>query len=108
MTTTTEDVRTSIARLRDFLADAEVSNMWGPDVARAVDLAEQITAWAAERRTGRFWLVPKRPHDPDAVVGPRVRAGVVLRAAGVSDPEHTRIYAAQLLAAADAAEEVGR
>lgn len=49
------------------------------------------------------WVVPKIAHDPDAPVGPRLaRSGTLIsRSAGQSDPTHTRVYAAQLLAAAD-------
>ncbi len=55
---------------------------------------------------GRFWLVPKQPHDEDTPVGPHIgRSGRwIQRAAGESTPDHTRFYAAQLLAAADEAE----
>lgn len=52
-----------------------------------------------------FWIVPKTTHDQNAIVGPRItRTGNISRAAGLSDPEHTRFYAAKLLAAADEAE----
>lgn len=59
--------------------------------------------------TAGHWLVPKRPHDQNAPVGPVVRRdGWIHRSAGTSDPAHTRVYAAQLLAAADEAEQVAR
>lgn len=47
------------------------------------------------------WRIPKIPHDPDAPVGPQIRGGWIGRGEGDSNPEHTRVYAAQLLAAAD-------
>lgn len=50
------------------------------------------------------WIVPKVPHIQYAPVGPRVRGLWVYREQGATRPEATRDYAAQLLAAADAAE----
>jgi hypothetical protein len=48
------------------------------------------------------WIVPKIPHDETVSVGPRIlRSGLIRREAGTSDADHTRQYAAQLLAAAD-------
>lgn len=50
------------------------------------------------------WVVPRIPHT-DQPVGPRVRDdGVIRREAGDSSPTHARLYAAQLLAAADEVE----
>lgn len=50
------------------------------------------------------WIVPKIEHDESASVVPIVRGGLIRRDEGQSDADHTRHYAAQLLAAADAAE----
>lgn len=50
------------------------------------------------------WIVPKIQHDESQPVGPHVHGRWVHRSAGQSDPVHTRVYAAQLLAAADHAE----
>lgn len=57
---------------------------------------------------GQYWLVPKLPHDEEALVGPHIgRSGRwIRRSAGESTPDHTRYYAAQLLAAADEAEQI--
>ncbi len=69
----------------------------------AVCFAQAAVAAVAETH----WLVPKRPHDTDVLVGPHIRrSGWIHRAAGDSDPDHTRQYAAQLLAAADEAERL--
>ncbi|MEV0214271.1 hypothetical protein [Micromonospora sp. NPDC050695] len=50
------------------------------------------------------WTVPKIQHDESRLVGPHVRGRWVHRSEGQSDPDNTRVYAAQLLAAADLAE----
>lgn len=47
------------------------------------------------------WSVSKIRHDENAAVGPNIIGDWIYRAAGQSDVEHTRQYAAQLLAAAD-------
>lgn len=110
-TTTAEDVRTAVTRLIAVLTDAEASGTMTDDVDHALALAEELLAWADAKHgaAARFWLVPKRPHDQNAPVGPVVRRdGMIARSAGVSDPDHTRVYAAQLLAAADEAERVAR
>lgn len=57
------------------------------------------------RKAQDAWIVPKIDHDENRMVTPHVRDGRVYRAAGESDPEHARLYAAQMLAAADKAEE---
>lgn len=51
--------------------------------------------------TEAVWAVPKIRHDENADVGPDIIGDWIYRAAGQSDVEHTRQYAAQLLAAAD-------
>lgn len=51
------------------------------------------------------WIVPKIAHDQNRLVGPRVHGRWIHRAAGQSDPDHARRYAAELLAAADEAEK---
>lgn len=52
-----------------------------------------------------IWNVPKVEHDESRSVGPIITpSGWIHRSEGTSDPEHTRFYAAQLLAAADEAE----
>jgi hypothetical protein len=51
------------------------------------------------------WVVQAVDHDETRSVGPIIRRnGMISRAAGQSDVEHTRYYAAQLLAAADETE----
>lgn len=52
-------------------------------------------------KTETAWSVPKVRHDENADVGPNILGNWIFRAAGQSDVEHTREYAAQLLAAAD-------
>lgn len=47
------------------------------------------------------WSVPKVQHDEDIPVTPNIIGDWIFRSAGQSDVEHTRRYAAQLLAAAD-------
>ncbi|MFI0406600.1 hypothetical protein [Actinomadura sp. 3N508] len=49
------------------------------------------------------WTVQRIPHEPRPV-GPRIQDGMIRRDAGDSTPAHARRYAAQLLAAADEAE----
>lgn len=56
------------------------------------------------RAAGDAWIVPKIDHDENRAFTPHVVGRWVTRAGGQSDPEHTRLYAAQLLAAADVAE----
>lgn len=51
------------------------------------------------------WVIPKIQHDDARPVGPRIHGRWIHRAAGQSDPEHARFYAALLLAAADEAEK---
>jgi hypothetical protein len=61
-------------------------------------MCERVREQVAEES----WVVPKIPHDQGAPVGPRImRDGWIRREAGESDVDHTRVYAAQLLAAAD-------
>lgn len=67
--------------------------------SRYHELADHIDALTAE--ASRAWSVPKVPHDEDVPVTPNIIGGWIYRAAGQSDAEHTRQYAAQLLAAAD-------
>lgn len=51
------------------------------------------------------WIVPKIAYDENPSVRPvLLRGGFVRREAGTSHADHTRFYAAQLLAAADAVE----
>lgn len=57
--------------------------------------------WPCVISTGDAWSVPKIPHDEDELVTPNIHGPWIYRAAGQSDAEHTRRYAAQLLAAAD-------
>ncbi len=66
-----------------------------------IHLEEVFTAWM--RST---WHVQRVPHTESGPVVPIVRGKWIHRESGISDPEHTRQYAAQLLAAADAAEAV--
>lgn len=109
--TTTADVLAAVTHLQAVLSDAETSRVMTDEVDRALELADQLSAWAALRRrlSALYWLVEKRPHDQNATVGPVVRRdGWIHRSAGTSDPAHTRVYAAQLLAAADEAERVAR
>ncbi len=100
MTTTSPEAQTAgealVSSVADALADVDCEE-------RAVCFAQAAVAAVAETH----WLVPKRPHDDTAPVGPHIRrSGWIHRAAGDSDPDHTRLYAAQLLAAADEAERL--
>ncbi len=73
--------------------------------AQLWSLRQAIRAELMEELATGSWVVPKITHDENAAVGPRIRReGWISRAAGDSDPEHTRQYAAQLLAAADEAD----
>lgn len=71
-----------------------------PGVSRQEFLALCVTDAIAERA----WIVPKVAYDENMSVRPYVRNGWIRREAGTSDPDHTRFYAAQLLAAADTVE----
>ncbi len=96
MTTTTTAYEALVANVADALTDVDCEE-------HAVCFAQAAVAAVAETH----WLVPKRPHDEDATVGPHIRrSGWIHRAAGDSDPAHTRLYAAQLLAAADEADRL--
>lgn len=68
------------------------------------------STWPYEEKPNETtWSVPKVTHDQRASVGPRIqRDGWIRREAGTSDSEHTRFYAAQLLAAADEADRLIR
>ena len=82
------------------------------DALAAVDCEEHAVCFARaalQAVAETHWLVPKRPHDQNTPVGPMVRTnGLIHRSRGDSDPTHTRVYAAQLLAAADEVERVAR
>jgi hypothetical protein len=52
-------------------------------------------------KAANAWVVPKVEHDEDEPVTPNIIGDWIFRSAGQSDVEHTRRYAAQLLAAAD-------
>lgn len=52
-------------------------------------------------KSAQAWTVAKVQHDENADVGPHILGDWIHRASGQSDVEHTRQYAAQLLAAAD-------
>jgi hypothetical protein len=56
-----------------------------------------------EAITANNWIIPKRPYRDDQAVQPLIdrRNRLIRRSAGDSDANHTRYYAAQLLAAAD-------
>jgi hypothetical protein len=73
-------------------------------VALGFVIAFLISRWLDHRDN---WIVPRIPHDETSPVRPRVRRGWIWRDAGDSTPAHAREYAAQLLAAADAAEATG-
>lgn len=64
----------------------------------------QGVAAALNAFNGGAWIIHKIGHDQNATVGPRIHGRRIYRAAGHSDPGHTRYYAAQLLAAADEVE----
>jgi hypothetical protein len=69
------------------------------------DLAKEVL----EQLREHFWVVPKVEHDANPHVRPYIRGGLIYRYASDREtPEQTRLYAAQLLAAADKAEEVTR
>jgi hypothetical protein len=73
-------------------------------VTEILDLRAAVAA-VLERLAEENWIVPKIPHNQGAPVGPRIlRDGWIRREAGESDVDHTRMYAAQLLAAADVVE----
>lgn len=61
--------------------------------------------WLAKPRPRTdLWVIPRVPHV-HRPVGPRLLPdGWIRREAGTSTPAHTRVYAQQLLAAADAAD----
>jgi hypothetical protein len=75
-------------------------------VALPADKVEEVCA-ALREAAGLppVWTVEKIPSDANQSVKPILgQNGWIHRDAGMSDPEHTRFYAAQLLAAADEAE----
>lgn len=61
----------------------------------------QAQAMAAGLNAADSWVVAKVPHDEDEPVTPNIIGAWIHRSAGQSGIEHTRKYAAQLLAAAD-------
>jgi len=77
-------------------------------IRRAVIAAGDAGYRAGARSARDCWIVPKVEHDESRPVGPHVHGGWIHRCAGQSDPEHTRFYAAQLLAAADEGERRDR
>lgn len=107
--------RASIAGARENLLRAALRVLLlerqGPHASSDDDacLADEQLAAAARELTEELgsWVVPQVRHDETAPVSPRIRKGWVYRSAGESAPDHTRRYAAQLLAAADAADASG-
>lgn len=96
MTIITTEADRLVDTVADALADVDCDE-------HAVCFARAALNVVAETH----WIVPKRAHDENAGVGPHIRrSGWISRAAGDSDPAHTRVYAAQLLAAADEAEQI--
>jgi hypothetical protein len=89
---------------------AELDLTEPPDLLGRYECAERegeffVGAETADDPDDDCWIVPKVSHDQNAAVGPRIRRNNwISRSAGDSDVEHTRYYAAQLLAAADEAE----
>lgn len=66
------------------------------------DLAREVL----EQLTQDFHVVPKVAHDANPHVRPYIRGGLIYRYASDREtPEQARLYAAQLLNAADKAEE---
>jgi hypothetical protein len=96
-------------------ADLRAIQRWITDLHAAVAIAEHQRDDLRDERDrlqerltqaqDRVWVMPKIEHDDSAAVGPCIRTnGWIGRSEGLSDPSHTRYYAAQLLAAADEAE----
>jgi hypothetical protein len=86
-----------LAALTDALAEADTTG----------DLDyEDLAAVAVAALDAHVWLVPKVVHDENLSVTPYLsRSGEwIRRDAGDSGPDHTRVFAAQLLAAADECE----
>ncbi|MFC5187109.1 hypothetical protein [Actinomadura harenae] len=99
-----EPVGELIARLR---ADLDAAR------AKATITIRQRNAFKAERDQLRaqldargVWVVPRVEYDPDQLGAPTAYWGMVRREAGTGTPEHARVYAARLLAAADHAERL--
>lgn len=120
--------------LRDQIAEALATNRWGGDhdrdtharhnylyscgicqgdVRAIADAVMAVVGPELVRLHDAAWIVPKVEHDPHALVGPRILNSRripgtwIYREQGNSDPDHTRTYAAQLLAAADEVEREG-
>lgn len=108
--TPADELRTAAARweqhARDFAwvsvqgRDAEIDRLRNEVERLTVSLA--MAQGEAKRLREDHWIVPKIGHDPDAAVGPYIKGRLIRRDEGVSHADHTRTYAAQLLAAADA------
>jgi hypothetical protein len=112
MTDTTETATASVDQdLRDRMAAAmrEAFDQWtalGIDATRGVTREDFFAASALAALSERAWIVPKVPVDANPHVRPYIRGGRIYRyASDAETPGHARFYAAQLLAAADKAEE---
>jgi hypothetical protein len=91
--------------------DGELFADWTNDALDRIGLDPEavILAYeAAPKEQPSWWTVPKIHHDESRAVGPFIRGSLICRDAGQSNVEHTRFYAAQLLAAADAVERAPR
>jgi hypothetical protein len=87
--------------LRDhFHQDCELGTCACPPQNTWKDVACEVLDQLGEH----FWVVPRVDYDATASVRPRINGSWIHRDAGDSLPEHTRQYAAQLLAAADEAD----
>lgn len=107
MTTTDDEVQRAKRRLFARIVasahrlDEPFSN--APDQSPWTLLKREMAA--LDRILADHWMIPKAPYDEQASVRPVLRPnGWISRDEGLSNPEHTRVYAAQLLAAAAEAE----
>lgn len=94
--------REHVERLGRLIAECDRQRPVGPDGKHG---DRHTPTCGCEDTAGpaapQAWLVPKIRHDENVAVGPDIIGDWIFRAAGQSGVEHTRQYAAQLLAAAD-------
>jgi hypothetical protein len=69
---------------------------------RRVSVEDKLTVLVDDKNgAADGWIVPKIAHDEDEEVTPNIFGDWIYRSQGQGGVEHTRRYAAQLLAAAD-------